>query len=436
MTKFLRLIPIGLILMHLLSAPSGIKCELDPTVADTLAESEQSRWFDWIAALSGAEPVQIGTGEGWIRTRSSFVMFEPDHVPSAFTYLQEELTYLGFVKDRDFEVHTYDFPYEDRHKERNWKNLILTFPGSDPALKDERVLLIAHLDSTSDQERTLAPGADDNGSGVAGLLEAAAVLRHYQFGRTIHLIWFSGEEQSRQGSKYFVVDYADWLPEIVGVINLDMFAFDWDNDRCFDVYVGTLPGSRQIGDCLAKVIDAYELDLTFDVINDETATKLSDHGSFWSQGVPGAMIFENAFYQEGKTCGKADRNYRYHTTADTLTYINPETGFSILQASIATTAHMSAPVGPCFSDPPRMHGFGILDYLVLRWDPLENAKTYQIWFDSGGRLALLGETKGNVWITPLSEQNRLNTYQVVALSNSGCQSQPGSYPSSTLLQIN
>ena len=248
MGKFFLHCLIGLVFLTSLLDSQEKACQYHPDVADMLAETQQFRWVRWIEALSGVRPVKTSEGEGNILTRSSLVMFEPDQAPDAFTYLIETLQGMGFQENRDFEIHTYNFPYEDRHPDRNWKILILTFPGTDPLLREEKVLMVAHLDSISDQETILAPGADDNASGAAGLLEAASVLRHYQFERTIHLIWFSGEEYSRVGSEHFVEDYADWLPDIVGVINPDMFAFDWDNDHCFEVHAGTLPGSQRIGE--------------------------------------------------------------------------------------------------------------------------------------------------------------------------------------------
>ncbi|MFW5713463.1 MAG: M28 family metallopeptidase, partial [Brevefilum sp.] len=351
----------------------------------------------------------------------SYVMFEPDQIPSAFQYLQDELGKMGFEEGKDFTVHTYDFPYEDRHRERNWKNLILSFPGNDPELSQERVLMVAHLDSTSGQELTLAPGADDNGSGSAGLLEAAYLLRHHQFKRTINLIWFSGEEQSRRGSEYFVSDYQDWLPEIVGVINLDMFAFDWDGDRCFEVHAGTLRGSQQIARCLLQVIEAYGLDLTFDFIDDESAYTLSDHYPFWTADVPAVMVFENGFYQEGETCGIADRNYSYHTTADTLIYINEETGFSILQASLAALAHMAEPLGACFSESIKSDSRIQWGLMILRWEALPDAKKYQIWQKTGTQWQFVGETTAQQWVISLVTHNSQITYRVVAVGDTFCQ---------------
>jgi leucyl aminopeptidase len=346
MLRIVQSLSLAALILASLTAPAAadFQCGYDPLVADLLDQADQARWVQWIAELSGAAPIQTDEGEAWITSRSSNILFEPQFSPTAFDYLQSELVNLGFSEGKDFTIHTYDFPYSETHQDRNWKNLILTFPGEDPALMTERVLLVAHLDSLSDQEQTLAPGADDNGTGAAGLLEAARLLRDAHFARTINLIWFSGEEQSRRGSEYFVEDYADWLPDIQAVINLDMFGFDWDEDRCFEVHAGTMPGSQAIGRCLQNVIDAYDLDLRFDFIDNASAYAYSDHNAFWLNGVPAVMVIENFTFQPEGVCGVMDRNYQYHFTTDTLTYINQDTGFAILKANLAALAQIAGPL--------------------------------------------------------------------------------------------
>ena len=402
---------------------SGETCGYDPLIAEILSLGDQERWINWIAELSGARSILTEDGEAFIQTRSSLVMFEPNLQPSAFDYLQDELVNLGFVSGRDFTVHTYDYPYGDRYPESNWKNLILTFPGVDPDLQHERVLLVAHLDSTSDQEQTLAPGADDNGTGSAGLLEAATLLSQFQFDRTIHLIWFSGEEHSRLGSTYFVKDYADWLPEIKAVINLDMFGFDWDGDRCFEVHAGTLPGSQEIGACLSAVIDAYDLNLTFDYLDDETAYTLSDHYPFWLQGVPAVMVIENYSFQPDGVCGVTDRNYHYHQASDILGYINADTGYAILQAGIAALTQLAGPQGVCFTHAPWVRVYRAGPAITLTWNKLD-AQYYQIWQEQSGRWVKVGRTHGTYWVLPATEGQSLN-FKIVAFSKDGCQSPAG-----------
>lgn len=418
MLRFLQTLSLASALLAPLSGPTVQGCAYDPQVAEILSQTDQSRWIQWIAELSGAAPIQTDEGEAWIKTRSSFVLFEPSREPTAFTYIKSELNELGYQEGKDFIVHTYNFPYGSRYPERNWKNLILTFPGSNPDLMDERVLMVAHLDSISPQEMSLAPGADDNGTGSAGLLEAATVLRDKHFDRTINLIWFSSEELSRRGSEHFVEDYADWLPSIQGVINMDMFGFDWDEDRCFEVHAGVLPGSQEIGDCLASVIEAYDLDLTFDFIDDESAYTYSDHYAFWLNDVPAVMVIENFAYQPDGVCGVMDRNYQYHQVSDTLTYINTDTGFAILQASIAALATMADPFETCDLAVPQVELRYGLDAIKLAWTDV-GASAYEIRQLQDGHWLRVGETSILQWTLSLMRL-RDGPLRVVAVSDEGC----------------
>lgn len=386
-----------LALFALIFSAGEQECKFNPQVEALLNVGSQERWVNWIAELSGAVSVTTKTGEGRITTRYSFTLFNGTDGLNAFDYLLETLEGMGFEEGSDFIIHRYAFPFEDRYPDRNWKNVILTFPGTDPRLKDERVILMAHLDSVSPRPGNLAPGADDNASGAAGLLEAAFRFRRFEFGRTVHLIWFTGEEQARQGSKHFLEDYQDWLADIVGVINLDMFAFDWDNDRCFEIHAGVLPESQQIGRCMEDIINAYALDLTHDFIDDERAYTLSDHGPFWDLGVPGIMIFENFFYHGESGCGTTDRNNHYHNISDTLTYINQETGYAILQASIATLGHIAEVRAPCFINAPKLTGVKDEENILLSWNALEGTKEYQVWKEQEQGWGMLEKTTGTSW---------------------------------------
>jgi len=87
-----------------------------------------------------------------------------------------------------------------------WMNKVVTIPGHGPNA-NELVLITAHMDSISPQHSTNAPGAEDNASGVAALMEAARWFRLYKFDRTIKIIFFTGEEQGLYGSKAYVASH-------------------------------------------------------------------------------------------------------------------------------------------------------------------------------------------------------------------------------------
>lgn len=105
------------------------------------------------------------------------------------------------------------------------ENVIGIWPGSDPVLRNEVIILSAHYDHVGKREDgTIFNGADDNASGTSGLLALSEALKAYgPMRRTIMLQWVSGEEKGLWGSAAWTQD--PWFPEgmkAVCNINIDM----------------------------------------------------------------------------------------------------------------------------------------------------------------------------------------------------------------------
>ncbi|MEC4672023.1 MAG: M28 family peptidase [Nitrospirota bacterium] len=102
-------------------------------------------------------------------------------------------------------------------------NVLGVIPGSDPKLREETVVIGAHRDHFGQQAGLLFPGADDNASGTAVLLEVARILKESSHPprRTILFASFSGEEQDLQGSRLYVKSPARTLSQTVAMINVD-----------------------------------------------------------------------------------------------------------------------------------------------------------------------------------------------------------------------
>jgi hypothetical protein len=111
-------------------------------------------------------------------------------------------------------------------------NVVGILPGSDPKLKDEAIVIGAHYDhlgrggegSLAPREGDIHHGADDNASGVAGVLELARILSssNPKPRRTIIFIAFSGEEEGLIGSNYYVNHPVVPLTNTVAMVNMDM----------------------------------------------------------------------------------------------------------------------------------------------------------------------------------------------------------------------
>lgn len=102
-------------------------------------------------------------------------------------------------------------------------NVMAVWPGSDPALRNEVVIIGAHYDHFGTQAGLLFPGADDNASGTAILLEIAGAFTSTGLKprRTIVFLAFAGEEQGLLGSRFYVSDPARPLAATKAMINVD-----------------------------------------------------------------------------------------------------------------------------------------------------------------------------------------------------------------------
>jgi leucyl aminopeptidase len=118
----------------------------------------------------------------------------------------------------------------------NWKNVVGTIKGK--THPDEIVIVCAHLDSKSEKQLYYAPGADDNASGCAAVMELARILAEHSFKKTIKFIFFSRESYGQQGSTAYAKSIDKKKVKIKAVINMDMIAYGSDKE---DIDLVTLP---------------------------------------------------------------------------------------------------------------------------------------------------------------------------------------------------
>jgi hypothetical protein len=172
-------------------------------------------------------------------------------------------------------------------------NVLGRLPGSDPALADEVVLVGAHLDHLGHGEYgSLTPGrrgevhngADDNASGIAGLLELARALASGDAPRrSVLFAAFTAEEVGLVGSGYYVGNPPVPLASTVTMINLDMIGRL--ADRQLTVFGAESADSFE--DLVRDSADGIDLELSFA----EGAFGPSDQTSFHAQGLPVLFFF-------------------------------------------------------------------------------------------------------------------------------------------------
>jgi hypothetical protein len=129
-------------------------------------------------------------------------------ISAAYEYIRTQYDRIGLESEGRFFYESQSFRMPVNGEETNQQNLIGTLQGSDP---NAGVIVVgAHYDSRTDDiadAESEAPGADDNGSGVAAVIELARIMSRRQPRMTVLFVLFAGEEQGYKGSLAFVDEY-------------------------------------------------------------------------------------------------------------------------------------------------------------------------------------------------------------------------------------
>jgi Zn-dependent M28 family amino/carboxypeptidase len=224
------------------------------------------------------------------------------------------------LKDLGLEYTLQNYQYSGK----TFSNIIVTLEGQ----KEPKEIFIigAHYDTVFG-----TPGADDNASAVAALLELCRLLKDYQPSKTLKLIFFVLEEPPAFNTKYmgsyvYAKTAKDNKEKIYGMISLEMLGYYNDKKGAqiyplplmslfyskvpnFIAVVGDLK-SRKLVKKLANSIKkscAVPVE-TLSTVKFVPGVDLSDHGPFWKMGYPAVMITDTAFY----------RNPNYHSRSDTI----------------------------------------------------------------------------------------------------------------------
>ncbi|HLB91862.1 MAG TPA: M28 family metallopeptidase [Terriglobales bacterium] len=198
-------------------------------------------------------------------------------------------------------------------------NLVAKIPGSDPALKNEYVVLSAHLDHIGIGEPIngdrIYNGAMDNGSGSALVLDMAASFKKNpeKLRRSILLVLVTGEEKGLLGSKYFAAHPTVPPKSIVADVNVDMFL------PIVPLKVLTIQGlgESDLGDRAGQVAQTFGVRVQADPEPERNVFIRSDQYSFVRHGVPSIMM--DVGVEPGSPEQKIFKDWRtqrYHAPSD------------------------------------------------------------------------------------------------------------------------
>jgi Zn-dependent M28 family amino/carboxypeptidase len=256
--------------------------------------------------------------------------YEYEKIDAAKNYIETVLKDLGF----DYTLQSY------RYQGNTFSNIIVTIPGQKAPGK---IFIIgAHYDTVLN-----TPGADDNASAVAVLLELCRLLRGYQPAKTLKLIFFVLEEPPAFQGKYmgscvYARTAKEKKEDIFGMISLEMLGYynDTKGAQTFPLplmglfyptvpnfigVVGNLKSRRLVKQVAGSIKKGSSMPVeSLAAVKLVPGIDLSDHAPFWRMGYPAVMITDTAFY----------RNPNYHAITDTIDTLDFKKMAELLQGLV------------------------------------------------------------------------------------------------------
>ena len=235
----------------------------------------------------------------------------PDYAPSGHAHVRAYI-HGEFARYGSVTIHEFD------HLGRTHQNLIVDLPGE----RDRgRVIVGAHYDAVPG-----SPGADDNGTALAVLLELARAFSMSPARRSMRLVAFDLEETDRRGSRAYAETFSRRNEELDLMISLEMLGYCdprpgaqhyppglrylYPDRGDFIALIGnfrTLPLLRRLANSMRQAVPCEFLAVPFRgrILPD---TRRSDHASFWDLGFPAIMVTDTANM----------RNPHYHQPSDEI----------------------------------------------------------------------------------------------------------------------
>jgi hypothetical protein len=247
---------------------------------------------------------------------------------SPYTILSRNKNQPGNNKAADYikqKLNSYGLAAYDQNFSSTGRNVYGVQLGS--LYPNKKYIICAHYDDMP--SGTTAPGADDNASGTAAVIEAARIFTQYNSKYTIIYALWDEEEQGLIGSAYYALQAYNAGDSIMGVINLDMISWDSNSDNKAEIHTRPIANSISLKDKMIETNSLYSIGLTLYTVN--PGATYSDHASFWNRNYGAILLIEY----------DSDFNAYYHTVNDKIQYFNLPYFFKNSKAALGTVATLA-----------------------------------------------------------------------------------------------
>ncbi|KAG9122429.1 hypothetical protein FRC07_001199 [Ceratobasidium sp. 392] len=208
----------------------------------------------------------------------------------------------------------------------NQPNVIATIPAKSGSTLTDAIILGAHIDSTVGGSTTArAPGADDDASGIAILLQALQILKAngWSGSRPVEFHAYGGEEGGMLGSATVAKQYKSAGRAVRAMLQFDMVAYQPTSKPVLTVLTDTDASLQSFSQ---KVISSYVPEAS--LYTNKCGYACSDHFSWYNQGYPSVSIDES---------GPSDTylNPYYHSASDTIDKLNFDKASKFVKLALA-----------------------------------------------------------------------------------------------------
>lgn len=268
-------------------------------------------------------------GTLFVQGGGTYAVGSPDNFLDIMVTIEDYLTICRLVKNGVPVKMDVDVKSAFNEKDTKGYNVVAEIKGTDPALKDEIVMLGAHLDSWQS-----ATGATDNAAGSSVMMEVMRILKSsgLQPRRTIRIALWSGEEQGLLGSRAYVKNHfadpatMELKPEHAKLSSY--FNIDNGTGKVRGIY---LQGNDKVKDIFTQWLAPFS-DLGAKTVTISN-TGGTDHQSFDAVGLPGFQFIQDPIEYNTRT---------HHTNMDSYDHLIPEDlqQISVIVASFVYNAAM------------------------------------------------------------------------------------------------
>lgn len=295
------------------------------------------RYREHLQILAGERPCTL-RGPGGVRRRVLLddrrALSPASKLPQTIRFLREYYEGLGLeVREERFAA-----------RGKTLSNLVVTIPGR----SRETIVLGAHVDTALDDRAKkprasgapkVAPGADDNGTGVAALMEAARAYRGLRPEKTIELVHFSLEEDGKvAGSRAFVERARREGRALAGAVIVDAIGFNREGRSRVMLHTTRGATSLFLGSELARAASNLRTRLRpiGNLPSDGRPVSVNDTDSwrFVQHGIPAVFVNEDFRWRRG-----------IHDRFDTTDRIDLPFAGRIVAATLEAVARMASPGG-------------------------------------------------------------------------------------------